>query len=292
MSAKRIAWLGLGLIGLPMAARLAAAGWQVRGYDVDAQRLSLAKARGIDAATDMEDAIQGAHAVFTSMPNEAALVELAQRLQGGEAILVETSTVGPAASVRVAERVKGRPYLRAPISGSTNLAESGTLTTFVSGPRDAFETVLPALATYSRAQIWVGEAEQARYAKLAVNLMVAVTAGMLGETLALAQKGGIGWDQMPDILGESVVASPLLKYKLDPLRRRDFTPAATSALLLKDVELMVEAARQAGLSLPLASHMQALYRGIMDSELAREDFFSIVKLGSDPDFQSSPVALR
>ena len=292
MSAQRIAWIGLGLIGLPMAARLAAAGWQVRGYDIDAQRLSLAKGRGVEPTRAMEEAIEGASFVFTSMPNEGALVELAGRLRGGNAVLVETSTVGPEASARVARSVKDRPYLRAPISGSTNLAESGTLTTFVSGPKEAFDAVRPALATYSRAQIWLGEAEQARYAKLAVNLMVAVTAGMLGETLALAQKGGIGWDQMLDILGESVVASPLLKYKLDPLRRRDFTPAATSALLLKDVDLMVEAARQAGLPLPLASHMQALYRGIMSTELAAEDFFSIVKLASDPDFQSSPVALR
>ena len=260
-----------------MAARLAGAGWQVAGYDINPERLSLAKGRGIAPASDVREAIDGARFVFTSMPNEAALVELATRLRDGSAILVETSTVGPAASAKVAQTVN-IPYLRAPISGSTNLAESGALTTFVSGPKDAFEAARPALTAYSRAQIWLGEAEEARYAKLAVNLMVAVTAGMLGETMALAQKGGIGWEQMLEIVGESVVASPLVKYKLDPLRRRDFTPAATSALVLKDIDLMVQAGREAGLSLPLASHMQALYRSVMGSELATQDFFSIVKV--------------
>ena len=217
--------------------------------------------------------------MFTSLPTEKALLDISAKLSAAP-LWVETSTVGPQASARVAQTLstsKGA-YLRAPISGSTKLAESGGLTTFVSGPKSAFDAARPALAAYSRAQIWLGEGEEARYAKLAVNLMVAVTAGMMGEALALARKGGIEWDAMLEIIGESVVASPLVKYKLDPLRRRDFTPAATSALLLKDLDLMVEAARQAGIEVPLASHMQALYRGIMKSDLAREDFFSIVKL--------------
>jgi 3-hydroxyisobutyrate dehydrogenase-like beta-hydroxyacid dehydrogenase len=283
MPSKRIAWLGLGLIGLPMAARLAAAGWEVKGYDINATRLSLARGRGLVPASSVKEAVADARFVFTSMPNEAVLLDVASQLSvamPAEAILVETSTVGPAASAKVAEVLRSRQiaYLRAPISGSTKLAEAGTLTTFVSGPRSAFEAVKEALVAYSRAQIWLGEAEQARYAKLAVNLMVAVTAGMMGEALALARKGGIGWEAMLDVIGDSVVASPLVKYKLEPLRRRDFTPAATSALVLKDLDLMVEAARQAGVQVPLAAQMQSLYRGIMDSELADEDFFSIVKL--------------
>jgi 3-hydroxyisobutyrate dehydrogenase-like beta-hydroxyacid dehydrogenase len=280
----RLAWLGLGLIGLPMAARLASAGWQVKGYDINPERLALAKARGITPADSVQQATDGARFIFTSMPNEATLIGVASQLSAGDAVLVETSTIGPAASAKVADTLKrsGFEYLRAPISGSTNLAEAGTLTTFVSGPRSAFDAAKEAFSAYTRTQIWLGEAEQARYAKLAVNLMVAVTAGMMGEALALATKGGIGWEAMLDLLGESVVASPLVKYKLDPLRRRDFTPAATSALLLKDLDLMLEAARQAGVAVPLASHMQSLYRGIMDSPLADEDFFSIVKLDLRP----------
>ena len=105
--------------------------------------------------------------------------------------------------------------------------------------------------------------------------MVAVTAGMMGEALALATRGGMAWDTILDVIGDSVVASPLVKYKLDPLRRRDLTPAATGALVLKDLDVMIEAARQAGLELPLAEHVQALYRGLDEARLAGEDFFSI-----------------
>jgi 3-hydroxyisobutyrate dehydrogenase-like beta-hydroxyacid dehydrogenase len=271
MASKRIAWIGLGLIGLPMAARLAAAGWEVRGFDINRDRLRLGGERGIAPAASLEDAVAGARFVFTSLPNEQVLIELAPRILR-DAIWVETSTVGPAASAKAAQ---SGPYLRAPISGSTTLAEAGTLTTFVSGPKAAFETARPALGAYSRAQIWVGEGDEARYAKLAVNLMVAVTAGMMGEALALAEKGGIDWDTMLDVIGDSVVASPLVKYKLEPLRKRDFTPAATGALVLKDLDVMLEAARQAELELPLAAHVQALYRGLEESRLVGEDFFSI-----------------
>lgn len=280
--AKQIAWIGLGLIGLPMAARLASAGGQVKGFDISSERLSLAGSRGITASPSASEAVQGASLVFTSLPTETALVELSRSLAAAlpaDAILVETSTVGPLASASVADalRARGIAYLRAPISGSVNLAETGALTTFVSGPKASFLAAKEALAVYSRSQIWLGEAEEARYAKLAVNLMVAVTAGMMGETLALARKGGISWQAILDLLGESVVASPLVKYKLEPLRRRDFTPSATGALLTKDLDLIVEAARQAGVPVPLASHMQAVYHA-MDAGLAAEDFFSVVKL--------------
>jgi 3-hydroxyisobutyrate dehydrogenase-like beta-hydroxyacid dehydrogenase len=278
MPGKQAGWIGLGLIGLPMAARLAAAGWQVKGFDISQQRLEMAVAKGIQAAASVEDAMEGASLVFTSMPTEAALLDLAGKLAAAmpkSAILVDTTTAGPAASARVAEKLMA--YLRAPISGSVSLAESGGLTTFVSGPKIAFDAARPALAAYSRAQIWLGEAEEARYAKLAVNLMVAVTAGMLGETLALAQKGGIGWEAALDLVGESVVASPLVKYKLEPLRKRDYAPMATGALMLKDLDLIVEAARQAGVDVPLASEVRAAYQRMAKAQLVGEDFISIVK---------------
>jgi len=276
-----IAWIGLGLIGLPMASRLVQAGRKVRGFDIDAKRMELARARGISLAADAPAAISGAGIVFTSLPSEDALVGAAAAIAGAmrrDAILVETSTVGPDASAAVAKALQGMAYLRAPISGSTALAETGQLSTFVSGPRAAFEAALPAFRAYTRAQSWLGEGEEARYAKLAVNLMVAVTAGMMGEALAFARKGGIGWQAMLDVIADSVVASPLVKYKLDPLRKRDFTPAATNSLVLKDLHVLVESAARAGVPLPLANHMLGAYRGLVEAGGKDEDFFSAVKV--------------
>lgn len=278
---RKIAWIGLGLIGLPMAARVASR-TSVKGFDIDPERVRMAGARGIAAAADHASAVGDAALVFSSLPTEQALLEVVDAIAGRmprEAVFIETSTVGPKASAQAARMLaaKNVAYLRAPISGSTALAETGSLTTFVSGPRAAFDAARPALEAYSRAQLWLGEGEEARFAKLAVNLMVAVTAGMMGEALALGRKGGIDWKALLDLIGESVVGSPLVKYKLDPLRRRDFTPAATNSLVMKDLDLVVQAATDAGVPVPLAEHMQALYRGMIASGLAHEDFFSVVK---------------
>ena len=275
----RIAWLGLGLIGLPMASRLASAGWKVAGFDVNAERLKLAAGRGITAASSAAAALEGAELVFTSMPNEKVFVDVLSALRTN-AVVIDTSTVGPQASARVAQALKGIAYLRAPISGSVGHAEGGQLTTFVSGPRSAFEAALDAFKAYSRAQFWVGEAEEARYAKLAVNLMVAVTCGMLKEALALGTQGGISWEKMLELIGESVVASPVIKYKLDPVRRHDYTPTATTSLVLKDVDLMVAAAKAQGLELPLAAEMQKIFRRAAEHGLADRDFFSVVEPNS------------
>lgn len=129
---KQIAWLGLGLIGLPMASRLAAAGWKVSGFDVNPERMKMASQRGISSAASAASALEGAELVFTSMPNEKAFVDVLSGLRT-KAIVIATSTVGPQASAKVAAAMKTQ-YLRAPISGSVGHAESGQLTTFVSGP--------------------------------------------------------------------------------------------------------------------------------------------------------------
>jgi 3-hydroxyisobutyrate dehydrogenase-like beta-hydroxyacid dehydrogenase len=276
MAAKaRIAWIGLGRIGLPMAARLAAAGWPVAGYDLSAERRSLARARGIEPAQTAESALDGASFVFTSLPGAEAIPSFLRK----GATLVETSTISPQASADIAKAAaaKGVAYLRSPVSGSTALAEAGTLTVFASGPKPVLEAARPALAAFSRAQIWLGEGEEARYAKLAVNLMVAVTAGMMGEALALARKGGVAWPAILEVIGESAVGSPLVKYKLEPLRRRDFAAAATNSLIAKDLELIVGAAQAAGVPVPLARHMREAYARLIDEGLAEEDFFGVVK---------------
>jgi len=260
-----------------MASRLAAAGWKVSGFDVNGERLKLATARGITAANSAAAALEGAELVFTSMPNEKVFVEVLSALRTN-AIVIDTSTVGPEASRKVAPALK--TYLRAPISGSVGHAEGGQLTTFVSGPRAAFDAALEAFKTYSRAQFWVGEADEARYAKLAINLMVAVTCGMMKEALALGTKGGISWEKMLELMGESVVASPVVKYKLDPVRRHDYTPTATTSLVLKDVDLMLAAAKAQGLDLPLAAIMQKVLRHGAEHGLAERDFFSVVEPNS------------
>ncbi|MBV8661670.1 MAG: NAD(P)-binding domain-containing protein, partial [Hyphomicrobiales bacterium] len=133
MSDLKISWIGLGKLGLPMAARIAATGRAVVGFDTDAGRAEAAASRQIQVKAEAREALDGAGLVFTSLPDDAVLESamrvLAPSLAPG-AIVVETSTVSAAASARAGEFVAaaGAAYLRAPVSGNPVLAERGELT--------------------------------------------------------------------------------------------------------------------------------------------------------------------
>jgi 3-hydroxyisobutyrate dehydrogenase-like beta-hydroxyacid dehydrogenase len=278
----KIAWIGLGKLGLPMAARIAATGRQVVGYDVDAGRAALATAQQIGVRENARAALDGAGVVFTSLPDdsglEAAAGALSQWLAPG-AILVETSTVSAAASARAASLLgkSGALYLRAPVSGNPVLAERGELTVLASGPRAAFEAARPAMTAFSRAQHYLGEAEQARYAKLAINLMIAVSAGMMGEALAFASKGGVDFGQMLDLVADSAVGSPMVKYKAPPLKLGDYSPTFSCRQMAKDLDLFLDTARAGATPAPLAAQMRETYSALIAGGDGETDFIATVR---------------
>jgi 3-hydroxyisobutyrate dehydrogenase-like beta-hydroxyacid dehydrogenase len=281
----RVAWIGLGKLGLPMAARIAAAGRGICGTDIAAERREEARARQIHVADSLDEAVDGAELVFTSLPDDGALLAalsgasgLFGRLAPGT-VVAETSTVSAEASARVAEAAAGAGvlYLRAPVSGNPVLAESGALTVLASGPRVAFERSLPSMQAFSRAQHWLGEAEQARYAKLAINLMIAVSAGMMAEALTLARKGGVDQAQMLDLMADSAVGSPMVKYKSPPLKAGDYSPTFTCRQMAKDLDLALGAAHTNEVAAPFAALMRETYSALIATGEADSDFIAAVR---------------
>lgn len=285
----RIAFIGLGKLGLPMAARLAAAGHQVAGFDRAPERNALAAARGIAAGADPAAALAAADIVFTSLPDDAALTTalgpggaLLAGLPAG-AILADTSTVSPGASAAVAAALAGRgiAFLRAPVSGNPVLAEAGTLTALVSGPREAFEAARPALAAFTRAQVHLGTGEEARFAKLAINLMIAASAGMMADALVLAEKGGVPWDAMLDAMADSAAGSPMVKYKVPPLKARDYAPTFSCRQMAKDLDLVLDAAAGAGLTLPYGDLTRRIYGALIADGRGEVDFIATVQAAEE-----------
>lgn len=114
--------------------------------------------------------------------------------------------------------------------------------------------------------------------KLVVNLMVAVSAGMLGEALALGEKTGLDWQQMLDVIDASAVASPFVKYKVPLLRTRDFSPQFTAQLMAKDLSLILAAAERAGADAPLAKQTLDAFRRVADRGWEQEDMMAILKV--------------
>jgi 3-hydroxyisobutyrate dehydrogenase len=189
------------------------------------------------------------------------------------------STVSPQASAKVrdAARERGVHYIAAPVSGSTVLAEKAQLTVFASGPAMAHARIKPVFDAIASKQYYVGKGDEARYLKLAINHLVGSTAVLLGEALTLGRKGGLDWKQMIDVIGDSVVASPLVKYKLDALRERDFTPAFSARQMLKDMTLVVDAGGAQGVRMDAAALVKQKFAAYSGGEGAELDFFSILR---------------
>lgn len=281
MGERSIGWVGLGKLGLPIAARIAGAGNRVTGFDPVAARLDLARANGIVPASGAQDAA-AQDIVFSCLPDDRALLAAAPVLLASmrrDAIFVEASTVSPDASAEIARAAAplGIAYLRLPISGNASIAHTGALTCFASGPRAAFDAVQPVLASFARAQRYLGEGEEARYAKLAVNLMLAATAVMMGESLALARRGNIGWQDMLDVLADSAAASPMVKYKAGPLAQRDFSSTFSCQQMVKDLDLILGAARAAGVPMAMTALTRETYAAIIGMGGGEDDFIAPVR---------------
>jgi 3-hydroxyisobutyrate dehydrogenase-like beta-hydroxyacid dehydrogenase len=281
----RIGWIGLGKLGLPMATHIRQAGYEVCGYDRDPSRLALGTQKGMAPAATIDEAVIDKDIVFASLPDDKVLRAVALgetgiiRLMREGSIFAETSTVSVEASTDVARdaEAKGVSYLRLPMSGNSVLAETAMLTCFASGSCSAFDTVRPLVATFTRGQKYLGENEEARYAKLAVNLMIAVSASMMAESLALARKGNISWRDILEVLSESAVGSPMVKYKVGPLQDRDFTSTFSCQQMAKDLDLILGAGRAANVPLSLAAITRQMYASLIAQGDGEEDYIATVK---------------
>jgi 3-hydroxyisobutyrate dehydrogenase-like beta-hydroxyacid dehydrogenase len=284
-ASNSIAWIGIGKMGLPMSALVVKAGYAVTAFDRSETRLAAARGQGISIAGSATEAVGGRSVAVTSLPDDAALRAVMFGPEGlvqamaPKSVLIETSTVSADVSSEVAAAAGAHDiaYLRAPVSGNASIVHTGALTCFVSGPREAFDNAKPLLAAFTRTQTYLGASEEARYAKLAVNLMIAASAAMMAESLALARKGGIAWQDILKVLDDSAIASPMVKYKTAPLRSRDFEPTFSCRQMAKDLDLILDAGRAVGVPLQLAAQVRETYGALIAQGDGEADFISTVR---------------
>ncbi|MGB3430994.1 NAD(P)-dependent oxidoreductase [Achromobacter sp.] len=269
--------IGAGKMGLPMGKHLMTASHALSVEDPDAGRLKAAVALGMAAAPGALGMAR-ADVLLSSLPHDGALWQVAQEVARHArpgAVYIDTSTVSPEISVRVAELLRSSQviYLRATVSGNNVMAEAARLTLLVSGPQDAYERMLPLFKLFGPSQYWLGEGEEARLMKLVVNLMIAQTSAMLAESLILGAKGGLRWEDMWEVLTHSAVASPIVTAKSKQLMARDYTATFTVSQMVKDVKLILGEAERLQVALPqtaltLQSLQSAAAHGDADADYA------------------------
>jgi 3-hydroxyisobutyrate dehydrogenase-like beta-hydroxyacid dehydrogenase len=192
-------------------------------------------------------------------------------------VLVDTSTVSPAVSARVAARAEAASvsYLRAPVSGNPTVVRAGNLSFIVSGPSATLERVDPIIRAIGPTVHHVGEREEARIVKLAINLMIGGLAQLMAEALVLGEASGVSRAALLDVMGASAVGAPFVKYKTDALLRDDYSATFTTALMGKDIDLILDAAGDAGVELPVATRLRGIIRAAGEAGYADDDFMAL-----------------
>lgn len=283
-----IGWIGVGKMGNPMATRLIAAGHRLMICDPVAEHRASLVARGAAVAATPAELAARAGVIFATIPNDAALHDV---IYGGEerggflaavgagSVLVEMSTVSPDLSRLVAADLarRGAAYLRCPVSGSTALARTGALTALASGDAGAWERVTPLIDLLAARKFHLGPGEEARYMKLVLNTLVGATSAILGEALALGARGGLGDGQMMEVIADSAVASPLIRYKQEMVSSGDFSPAFSVAQMIKDFTLITETARARSVPMFAAGLILQQYVAAANTGYRDKDFFALVE---------------
>jgi 3-hydroxyisobutyrate dehydrogenase len=281
----RLGWLGTGRMGAELAGRLLAAGCDVSVYNRTrsrAQPLAALGAKVVDSAA----ALAGCDIVFATVGTSQDLLDAVLGPGGllSEAavpsILVDCSTISADASAHIRQRigVRGADLLAAPVMGNPQVARAGRLTLAVSGPRAAFEAAEPYLTLLGAGATYVGDGELARIVKLCHNLFLGTVAQSMAEITILAQKSGVARKAFLACINSSVMGSLFTRYKTPAFVNLDFTPTFTSALLRKDFDLGLAAAREREVPLPVASLVHQIVQSLVGHGYGDQDFAALLEL--------------
>ncbi|MEV0162746.1 2-hydroxy-3-oxopropionate reductase [Nonomuraea fuscirosea] len=258
-----IGFVGLGIMGSPMAANLLKAGYVVTGYDVSAARVEQLAELGGKPATGVVDAVAGADVVITMLPDSPQVEEVAPLVveYGKPNLLyIDMSTIRPETSRQVARRAKaaGVRALDAPVSGGERGAIDGTLSIMVGGEPEDVEAAAPVLGRLGTTVVHVGPAGAGQTVKAANQLVVGGIYGLVSEAIVLLESSGVDAGPGLDVLAGGLAGSRILDLKRHTMLRREFAPGFRIDLHHKDMGIAVAAAREAGVSLPLTGQVAQL----------------------------------
>lgn len=284
-----IGWIGLGNMGKPMSGRLLEAGYPLVVYNRTKEKAKELAEKGAKVADSPAELASQADITFTMIADSKALEDVTLDKNGvfegskPGSILIDMSTVSPESSAKVAEaaKQKGVRYLRAPVSGSTPAAAAGTLGIMVSGNEGAYNESLEVFKVMGQKVFYLGPAEEARYMKLAVNIMIGTTCQILSEALVFGKKAGLGWDKMLEVLTNSAVGSPLVSYKTKPILERNFSPMFTINLMAKDFDLALAVGKDLTIPLPVTSLVKQCLATAKATGKGELDFASLVLLAEE-----------
>ncbi|MBK9170605.1 MAG: NAD(P)-dependent oxidoreductase [Bryobacterales bacterium] len=283
----KLGFLGLGIMGLPMARHLMRAGHEVAVWSktaAKAQQLAEAE-KGVFCATPRE---VGAHAECTFLcvgdtaMSQEVILGAEGIVEGAKAgsVIVDASTISPSASREIGSQLaaKGIDFLDAPCTGSRPGAESGNLTFMIGGDQAVFEKVRPYFEPMGKRLFYCGGPGMGLHAKLSQNLILSNILMAFNEGMVLATKAGVEPKLMLDVLTNSAAKSGLIEFKAPYVFRRDFDANFSVRWMHKDIGLMLDSAEELQVPLPLTSLTRQMFQAAISTGHADEDICSTIKV--------------
>ena len=272
-----VGFIGLGIMGSPMARNLVRAGFTVRGFDLDAGAVERLAADGGKPAASIADAVAGADVVATMLPADPHVEAVVLGADGvlahiePGALLIDFSTVTPATSQRIATAAKEIRVLDAPVSGGQQGAVDGVLSIMVGGARADFDAARPVFDAVGKVAALVGPAGAGQVVKAANQLVVGGTYALVAEAIVLMESSGVDTRAGLDMLAGGLAGSRILELKRTSMLARDFTPGFRIDLHHKDMGIVLDAARQAEVALPFAFQVAAYVQAARAQGLGDRD---------------------
>lgn len=279
-----IGFLGLGVMGRPMAGNLARAGTPLIVWSRTAAHCAEARALGAEQAATPDEVFARAEVVILMLADESAIDTVLGRATtvfsgriAGHTV-VHMGTTSPEYSRRLGAdiRAAGGDYLEAPVSGSRVPAENGELVVMLAGEPTVIDRVRPLLAPMCRHAFECGAVPGALLMKLAVNLYLITMVTGLAEAAHFAERQGLDLARLAAILDAGPMASSVSRIKAQKLVLRDFDVQAAAADVLKNNQLVADAARAAGIASPLLDACHELYAETVELGHAQEDMASVI----------------
>jgi 2-hydroxy-3-oxopropionate reductase len=288
--AEKVGFIGLGIMGGPMAKNLMQAGHELVLYNRTREKAEdLAKEGNADVAGSPKEVAEQSDVVITMLPDSPQVREVLvgedgvlEGLKEG-ALVVDMSTISPVVTEELAEKVKekGASMLDAPVSGGDVGAIEGTLSIMVGGSEDDFERARPLFDVMGKTVTHVGPIGAGQVVKAANQIVVALTIEAVSEALVLGSRGGVSPEKILDVLGGGLAGNKVMEVKREKFLSHKFDPGFRSELHHKDLGIALAAGREYGVALPVTAVVDQMLLSMRQKGWGGEDHSALLRIIED-----------
>jgi len=278
---KNIGFIGIGLMGFPMAKNLLKSGYNLKAFNRTQNKSDKLKEFGAEISTSIKDAVTNSDVIITMLTDDAAVEkvmsseEFISNIKEG-ATVIDMSSVNPVLTIKYSKKLKEKKinYLDAPVSGGTIGAEEATLAIMVGGDEETFNNCYELLKKMGNPTL-VGPVSSGQISKLANQIIVGVTIGAVAEAITLCEKSGTNPNKMIEALSGGWADSKILQTHGRRMIDKDFTPKGKTTTQLKDMTNIVNAGKAVETHLPISSLIKEMYKDLVADGHGNTDHSSL-----------------